>query len=626
MKGPKTAGLLAAAALALAGTLLPATSSAATEHGSLGFGQVIRDGEGNMVDLADHTMLVSDDTMAAVGAVDQGRVEFTSQTDQVKALAAGDVIVNRGLGMAPLYVTSVDRVGDTTTLTTRAATMTEAYEDVVVHKRVAGDGISGVTGDAFSSAGLSDEIKIKTWRTGVEFSAKISSDQSEEDDSTSTATPSKFVGKIESATTVSGKVEFNPDFDIDYSLKDRSFLAKASVEPQIDFSLKSENEASFGTNEDSDTWNLGTLEFRPVIFYVGPVPFTVSPELSLDFSASGKLNVSTEVKYTCNMSGAMGFSVHGTEVTPIKEFAGCSGSPTWKGEISGSATIEAKLELSLLIKIDEVAGPKVTLGAVFEAKVSTSDDPWNTISLWVEYNIGGEFEVEHTPWKFEVNLFNEPQKILGPRVWNPLGTGPLVGVKEITVSHNHGKISYPGELNTLTATTNKTDANKITWGRTDQAKYDIWFVDPSCTSSQLTLPAPTSGACARRDSWIGATAKVYSYRNPTVDGATPVTDTQGAFSQGEFGVTATPSLGKRAAATVKVLRVLPGEAHRGAESDHHGSLGRCGPELGTAGGRRWWVHRLLSGDRHHLQYVGVAQPSGRHLPGVWHHHAALGVG
>ncbi|MEU6277068.1 fibronectin type III domain-containing protein [Streptomyces populi] len=508
--------------------------------------------------------------MAAVASVTKKTVTFAHSTPQTAALKAGDIIVNQAVASTPLVVTSVTRAGKRTTLAVRVATTTEAYAQVKLHKKVQTGRIASISGTALTATGGetpagTTNIEVTPSLTGVKWKATIASDKFTKN----LKAGSKVTGVIET----NGELSYEPTLDVDFDLAARKFSVKSSVKPTIKFDVTSNIELSIG-KDWAKPFRLGQLSFAPTVFTVGPIPFTIRPELEVGFGLSGKVSAGLGMKFDCSASSSTtggappelkaDLSV-GSTTTANFSYNGCPGNVV-APKFNAMGTVEAKVPLTLFTKIDEIAGPFLRVTGSIYATADASKKPWYDWGIKVTGEVGGR--IEAGPWKTEVAI--TPDKPLWQWPKKPTTTTAFKGVSSVTTTYNHAAttgaaktFNYPGELLTLKANVvGGATAKNVVWSRTPQSKYDLWFVKPTCTATKIadaTKP-PTSGACARLTSATGSTVRAYTYRDPALSTATPVTSTKGIFTQGQFAysVTTTDSgVSGPHTGSVSVLRTSP---------------------------------------------------------------------
>ncbi|MFD5516358.1 fibronectin type III domain-containing protein [Streptomyces sp. NPDC127066] len=555
--------------LAAASVLVSGPSALAAVPAAPTSGKTIVDQGGNSVQLSARTTVLDQATVAAVASVTKKAVTFVRNTPQIAALGAGDIVVNQAVASTPLMVTSVTRTGERTTLAVREATTTEAYAQVKLHKQVKATRIASVSGTALTAdggetPGGTTNLEVTSSQTVVKWKATIASDKFTKKGPTG----AKVTGVIET----NGEVRYEPTLDVDFDLAARKFSVKSSVKPTIKFDLTSNVELEIG-KDWAKPFRLGQATFAPVVFTVGPIPFTVRPELEVGFGLSGKVSAGLGMKFDCSASSSTtggtppelkaDLSV-GSTTSANFSYNGCPGNVV-KPTFNAMGTVEAKVPLTLFTKFDELAGPYVRVTGSVYATADSSKKPWLDWGIKVTGEVGGR--VEAGGWKAEASL---PAATLWQWPKKPTTTTAFKGVSSVTTTYNHATttgaaktFNYPGELLTLKANVAGGATKKnVKWSQTPQSKYDLWFVNPACTTKKIetTKMVPTSGVCARRTSWTGETVKAYTYRDPALSAATPATSKNGIFTQGQFAysVTTTDSgVSAPHTGSVSVLRTAP---------------------------------------------------------------------
>lgn len=558
-------GLLGALAVSTPAQAAPPSAATGPASGS----RTITDGHGSSVTLADRTILLDAASVAALTGRTETTVTFAGSPAQLRHLAPGAVLVHRSIAGRALYVTGVTRTAAGLTVTVRPATTTEAYSSVKVRREVTAGPIQSVTGAlqplgapapsratgspkstgspgsrmaAAATPETSATLEASAWATGVKWKAVLASEY--------VKSTGRVGGATEGSVTAEGELSYDPKLTVTLDTANRVFAVTSTVQPTVKLSVTGNVSATLKKDASSKI-KLGQLHFAPVVFFVGPVPFTVAPDLEVGLDISGKVSAEGKLAYECSPTLTAGFQVGAVNKT-VQSFTGCDKPFAITPSFSATGKLEAKVELTLFAKVDEIAGPFITVALGGEADFEPLKRPWLTHRYKATMLIGGR--VDAKAWSKDVAF---PEITL--KSWGPYTIGDAFkGVNSVTATYSQTAravpAALPGELVALRANVTGVNAAKVTWRQTAQSVKDLWFVDTRCTLKSISATnPPTSGVCARRSSIVGQYVKAYTYRDTRLTAATPVTSKAGTFTQGAFAFRVTPAEAGTTAATANLV-------------------------------------------------------------------------
>jgi hypothetical protein len=119
-------------------------------------------------------------------------------------------------------------------------------------------------------------------------------------------------------------------------------------------------------------YDLPDVEFQRFLFFIGPVPVYVEPELEIGLGMEGRAEASFNATVSRSESLTVGFDMHNTNITP---FVNSSGTPTTFTAQPPSAAVRLGAELRATLEAEFYGGFELGVGLApaLEAGVNTAD-------------------------------------------------------------------------------------------------------------------------------------------------------------------------------------------------------------------------------------------------------------
>lgn len=326
--------------------------------------------------IPDTTKVADAATRDALASYDpaSGELRFASGTQVLDGLRVGDVLVSQPSAHAPAgylrKVESIGREGGEVVLVTSQANLTDAItqgeivasgdlepEDVTATAAHLPGVTAGVRGDASTRPGVG---------TGDGYSFHVGFDEVALDIGQ---------GDVQVEVVLDGDLYFNAGWSIDLGIEpclavppvcvDR-FEAKVGVEERLRVSLSGEAKAQL-TKEVS----VATYHFRPLVFFIGPVPVVVVPSIEVFVGAEGAVSLRFSYGLTETASAVVG--ARWTDDGGWQDITGFGVDLAEQDSFDVSATMDAQAYARAVasLKFYDAAGPALglRLGVEFDAEV-----------------------------------------------------------------------------------------------------------------------------------------------------------------------------------------------------------------------------------------------------------------
>ncbi len=326
--------------------------------------------------IPDTTRVADDATREALETYDPatGELRFASSTPVLEGLQVGDVLVSQPSSTAPAgFLRKVEAIaveGDEVVLATSQANLTDAVtqgqivasgdftaeqvEDVVAH-------LPGVTVGA-----PGDASTLPAVGTGDGYQFHLGFDEVALDIGQ---------GDVQVKVVIDGELHFNAGWSIDLGIEpcldvppvcvDR-FEAKVGVDQRLKVSLSGEAKAQL-TKEIS----VATYYFKPLVFFIGPVPVVVVPSIEVFVGAEG--SVSLRFSYGVTETAAAVAGARWTDDGGWQDITDFGVSLAEQDSFQLDATMDAQAYARAVasLKFYDVAGPALglRLGVEFDAEV-----------------------------------------------------------------------------------------------------------------------------------------------------------------------------------------------------------------------------------------------------------------
>lgn len=426
MKGPREVGsmrIITVTGLACLSLLASAVATVpAQAASSVPATATYTDASGNTVTLNDSTVLLDAESLGLIGRISDERITFTStrfpQSDRIRPGAV--IIASQSLDVRMLYVESVAAGSGALVVKGRPATLAEAYADLRIQKVVRFDEPPQARSDSVTITSSS----MVTPRSDATWSYRFAGTSVEDPDSGDEAEVGLFL---------SGSFTLQPEIDVDIDLRGSRF--EFAVEAQPSVTLSAEAKASFDV---SAPLRLAELDFQRKVFFIGPVPVELHPQLSLDVTvkASAEAGLSARIiDYSQKVRVGVGY-VDGTlrnTSDPINPFDGF-GRPSLTGSVSAEGSITLSAEL--FVNLYEFAGPTVRIELVGTLHVEPLEPKWAWLEADVNILVGGRvaiFGSEGGPdFEFDVAPGLGPWEVWTARTRDPGTVKGVIGFSKRT--------------------------------------------------------------------------------------------------------------------------------------------------------------------------------------------------
>ncbi|HTE56218.1 MAG TPA: hypothetical protein VK698_35440 [Kofleriaceae bacterium] len=375
----------------LAAALLAAALAAAALTGACGGDDGDADGSGTII--PDTTIVLDDDTLAALDSVSADLTTFTfaRATPLLDGLAEGDIVVadvrDPLLPAGALRrVDAVDRAGRVT-VTTSSASLAEAIErgtiretvqlrqEDVLAMRMAPGAVPEV-GPAGLYFGLNDVVLF---------------DGDGDPDTTG------------DQVVMNGNIAIEPALalviDLDgFSLEEASIALTGEVSGNVNIDARRE-----ATLPDH-VIDLATIELAPITFFVGPVPVVVTSAVDLEVGVTGKVTARMNVGFQTDAEARVGFGYANGSFGPIGEIQPTASVelPAFEDGVVGTARLFAGPRLRVGLYGFDVGSAR--LAAYVQADVDAAADPWWCLSAGVEGSARLDISIDIDFWIIDIDI------------------------------------------------------------------------------------------------------------------------------------------------------------------------------------------------------------------------------
>ncbi len=343
--------------------------------------------------VADITKVMDENTRNAIANIDTSdfTFTFTGQTDLIKNMAVGDILVDSASEQAPYgylrKVTKIEAAKGETKVYTEQAGLTEAVLQGSIRFNSGKLKVSQI-----KRMVLADGVKLKTAKNTdfTIFDMGYSMD----------------FGSGNEKLTVSGNtrldLEFFFNFDWDYCIlcvppEVEVTLFESGVEINQSASVNVVSDYGYSTHQRV---SLATFYFEPWTFSVGPVPVVFVPKIELFLEADGTVTANFSTGASESFNGKLGTRYtgeNGWSVIKEKTFD----VDYYPPQLDLSATLKANVGPEVSLLLYGVAGPfaNVTACSQLDAQLHTATGNWD-----LDYKIGVQSE---TGIRVDVLIFDE---------------------------------------------------------------------------------------------------------------------------------------------------------------------------------------------------------------------------
>lgn len=374
-------------------------------------GPTYTDLAGNTVTLNSKTVLLEAESLDVLRSSSSRRIVFDNANFSLaERIGEGTVvIVPASTNVQMLYVNSVEVRTDRLVVEGRPATLTEAYADLRIKRNVRFDAVPRITSESVAITSSSMVVP----RSGATWSYRFLGTRVGEPDSGNTAEVGVFL---------SGSFSLEPEVQVDVDLRASRYAFTMAAKPSVTLSV--EAKSSFSVNAPV---SLAKIDFQRKVFFVGPVPVELHPQVSLDLTleASGSAGVSARVvDYSQEVRVGVEYADGSLRNTsqPIDPKLGFR-QPRLD---SGTASAEGSVTLSaeLFVNLYELAGPTLTLEFVATLYVQPREAVWARLVADANIKVGGRVAILGSDGGPEVSFDIAPG--LGPwEVWKATPRDPL---------------------------------------------------------------------------------------------------------------------------------------------------------------------------------------------------------
>lgn len=334
------------------------------------------------------TKVLDDSSASKLTSVsdDLQTLTFTGDEEKIESIEEGDVIVSEPREKIPngllRKVSSVQRSGNTTTLATEQAALTEAIER----------GKFDVEGELTPSDVRNQNAKLE----GISFSRPAEKQQAPKDqffvevdnvvlfdEDGDTNTPGDQI-------TADGSVEFEIDYEFSadiegFGLEQLRFVPTINTDTELDL------EAEYALQEQKEK-TIATYNFSPIVVPVpgSPLPVVLVPQLDVTLGIEGEVSAGIETGFDYQTEITSGLEYMNGSWSAIRDLSNSAGNDP----IQASAETDAKLyaDQPLTFKVYGVAGPYASPRAFLNAEVDLAEDPWWKLRWGVEAGVGVTLE------------------------------------------------------------------------------------------------------------------------------------------------------------------------------------------------------------------------------------------
>ncbi len=455
------------------------------------------------------TKVIDSNLQGAIESVSpEGVIVFSNTSPAIESLAAGDVLVSDAIPAAPdgflRKVSAMHVEGNRVIVETVDAELVEAVheghlavvkelkpEDIRSTWLYPGVAFNGSTTARQNSPHLASLVPVSTSLRPSAFSYTIDTDFG-------TGGRVKVVGNA--------SLEPKLEADVNISCNDKIFGACAEI-PDLNFMTRIailEN-VSLAVKGDATSFNkrieIARHDFKPLTFWIGPVPVVLTPILSVYLQGDGILTSKVEYAIGQKLTLAAGFSYNSD--TGFKDLSEASfdflkPSPTFTKQVDLRGVVGGEFKLLLY----GVLGPFASLeaGPRFRANVLGLPSEPNVLwraegCIWL---FAGIDSVKVIKLRYQKELYKACATFA-----QGLNQPPSVSIQ----SPNAGSQVYQGENVKLRSTAYDPDGSYITCKWTsDQSGDPFPITDCEKASVKFTTPGKRTLTLTATDP-IGATAK-----------------------------------------------------------------------------------------------------------------------
>ncbi|MBB6098075.1 hypothetical protein HNR42_001500 [Deinobacterium chartae] len=346
-------------------------------------------------------------------------LRYAAATDLLRGLQPGNVLVSEPGPHAPygylVKVRSVRQEGDELVITAEQARLTDALEQgrLEVEQRLRPDQLE-------AAEPLAQGVRLTAHSlidTGDSYDYTVSLDRVLHDvDGNEQTTADQVASK--------GQIHFNMGYSLylDIGLFDVDFRAKVHLKEKANVRLDMHGQYAFEKSHE-----LYKTSFKPVTFFIGPVPVVIVPKMKLSLDASGKV----QGEMTYELAQSFDASV-GAEY--IDDWKNLSSGPNWTfkpGTFSGqgSAEVQAGPAVRGDLMLYGVAGVYGKVGAYARFKAQYPGKPLWQLDLCTAGEAGVALDLFVTELKYGGKIFQGCKKVA-----EAANTPPVV--KSITVERD----------------------------------------------------------------------------------------------------------------------------------------------------------------------------------------------
>jgi len=394
--------------------------------------------------VADITKVIDQDTRNKIIAIDTSNFTFTfnGETDVIKNLKVGDILVDSSSTMAPngylRKIVAIEGSSGQKTIRTEQGKLSEAvtqasirYKSGILNKRM-------LKSYSLAKGVTLSEGKRLDKKTNTNFNVFEFEFEKEIHD------PNQHAEKISLSGFASLDMEFILEFDWSFALdlnlvEVDLFKSAVAIDQVAQIQLKSENGAGF-----FERVSFAKLEFTPWTFTIGPVPVVLVPQIELFMEVDGTISANLTTWASEHYHGEIGLKYTSDD--------GWNGIGESKADLDyspPSLTLSANFQThvgpEVKVLLYGVAGPTMDITGCYELDATLLPPySWN-----LEFNIGARARagVElyllgfEKKWNTEIfcytkNLFKLANEPFGNEIHitNPLNNRSLILGNPVTIT------------------------------------------------------------------------------------------------------------------------------------------------------------------------------------------------
>jgi len=320
----------------------------------------------------------------------QGVLTFSSDNDQLASLEVGQVLVSQPTPAAPYgllqKVTGISRSGGQVTVQTEEANLGEAIQRgrVRLEKTLKVSDLQSAQALA-QGVRFGNGLSAYSAQSGVRPMATLDFSFNEvlhdqDGNPFTTADQVRAEGKVffDAQSGFSAGV----DIDIDWSGVDIDLYLKAALGIKQSAQVKLTSGVGYSLNKSIQ---LAKYNFEPIVFFVGPVPVVLVPQLVVSISGTGQVSAGLSFAANQNLNAQACMEYKGG-------FKNCSSFGENFSVQSSVASVNAKARASLLgqanLLLYGLVGPYAKLGAYLELDAQVPRNPLWKLDAGVEAFVG----------------------------------------------------------------------------------------------------------------------------------------------------------------------------------------------------------------------------------------------